>query len=125
MFKPIIKYTMYLFIIILIIIGLIFMIFKYINSVNHSQTMIEQAKAVVVLEAKKSLGEELNILYQKFDNKNNICWLGCVNSKNTYAIMYIAKLNKYTTKWKVNVFSERKGANAASLFSINHSQLGM
>ena len=121
MLKHIVKPIVFLCMVVLIILGMVLMIFKCVNRINQFQTTIEQAKVAVVEQAKEQLGRETNVVFEKIDSKNDLCWIGCVNSQNTHAIMYIAKLNKHTETWEVDVFSESEGADAARLFYAKHS----
>ena len=121
MFKHVMKRIIYLLIIGLIVLVILFIVSKCITMVSSHESGMEQAKTAVLEFSQEQLGDKSNVVYEKFDSKNDFYWIGCVNSKNTYAIMYIAKHNKNTKKWKVDVFSTRKGSNASSLFFSKHS----
>lgn len=103
---------------IILLLGIFFILIKC-NYVP--QTYIEQAKDAVFQEAKGDLGNDCVFSFERFDIKNKIYWIGYVNSQNTHAIMYTAKQNEYRKTWTIDIFSERKGSNAASLFTVKHS----
>ncbi len=114
--KSMLSHYIQLTIIIIIVVMVIFGVFKLISRFAEIYDDGEYAKEIVSEKAKVDLGEEFEIISVK-RNVNNF-EIGCINEAGDCAILYIVKHSINKDFWMVSESERRTGRRAAELFNI-------